>query len=351
MFKPQFKLTNAIVSCLTQIAEAKALIERARLLPQAELRLRRQAILRMTHSSTAIEGNMLNIRQVEAVYARQKVDAPARDIYEVQNYLRVLRFIGQAMKQKKPTTEKVILKIHKLVTHKTLPEEQSGHFRKGPVYVVQRRFGRPTETLYTGPDAKKVPGLMAALVKWLKDSAGAEVSPVIAAGIVHQEIAAIHPFADGNGRTARTVATLVLYQRGYDFRRLFALEDYYNKDRPKYYQAINIGKSYAERRVDFTPWLTYFVKGFKAEIDNVQEKITSLSLRKIGKKITSQIFLNKNQLKILDFLDSVGKITVKDVMDIMDCPRRTAQLQLQKLKKLNTIRQTGKGPSSAYILA
>src|SRR3989338_4507757 len=349
MFNPSYKLTDEIVGELTHIAEAKAVIERARLLPQAEIRLRHQALIRMTHSSTAIEGNNLNLRQVEAVYARKKINAPARDIYEVQNYLAALRYIEQTVKKKTAITEKVVLKIHKLVTDKTLRPDESGHWRKHAVYVVRRKWGFPDEIVYTGPDAKKVPGLMADLVKWLKDSE--HINPVIAAGVVHQEIAAIHPFSDGNGRTARALATFVLYARGYDFRRLFALEDYYNKDRTKYSAAINIGKNYEDRRTDFTPWLEYFVRGLKDEIDNVKAKVMALSRRKVDGKLETQIYLNPDQLKILDFMDQMGKITVKDVIDILSIPRRTAQMELQKLKKLKIIKQTGRGPSSAYISA
>lgn len=335
---------------LTAIAEAKAVIGRAKLLPKQEFRLRRQALIRMTHSSTHIEGNILNLHQVEAVVRHQKVDAPARDIFEVENYLKALRYIDQVVKKKQKITERVILKIHKLVTDRTLSNEQSGHYRKSPVYVVRRQWARMDETIYTGPDAKKVPKLMKELVSWMRESEGQDVHPVIVAGIVHQEIAAIHPFADGNGRTARALATLILYQRGYDFRRLFALEDYYNKDRPKYYQAINIGKTYEERKKDSTSWLEYFVKGFKQEIDDIKGKVRSLSLRKIDKELESQIYLDPDQLKIIDFLDQVGKITVSDVVNILECPKRTAQLHLQKLKKLKMIKQVGKGPSSAYIL-
>jgi Fic family protein len=261
-FKPQYTLTDKIVGMLTAIAEAKVAIDRARLLPKQELRLRRQALIRMTHSSTHIEGNQLNLNQVEAVYARKKVDAPNRDIYEVQNYLKALRYIEQVVQKKQLLTEKVVLKIHKLVTDKTLPDEQCGKYRNGPVYVVRRRFGFPDEKVYTGPEATIVKKLMAGLVAWIQESEKQDIHPVIVAGILHQEIAAIHPFADGNGRTARALATLILYQRGFDFRRLFALEDYYNKDRPAYYRAIHVGASYEKRKTDITPWLEYFVKGF-----------------------------------------------------------------------------------------
>ena len=336
---------------LTAISEIKAVIERAKLLPKQELKLRRQAMIRMTHGSTHIEGNILNLRQVGDVYSHKKVDAPNRDIFEVENYLKALKYIAQVVEKKQAITENVVLKIHKLVTDLTLSDEQSDHYRKGPVYVVRRRLGMPQETVYTAPRAELVSELVSDLIKWIHESEQQNINPIIVAGIVHQEIAAIHPFADGNGRTARALATLILYQRGYDFRRLFALEDYYNKNRSNYYQAINIGKNYDERKTDFTPWLEYFVKGFKEEIDDVKGKVTELSLKKVGKEIQSQIYLDKNQIKILEFLDQTGRITLKDVVDILECPRRTAQLQLQKLKKLEMIVQIGKGPSSAYILA
>lgn len=348
MFNPKFKLTNTILANLTAIAESKGIIDRAKILPQQEFRLRRQAVIRMTHHSTEIEGNQLNMEQVEALYAKKKIDAPDRDVHEVKNYLNALTYIERVVAEHKPITEKVILRIHKLVTHKTLVPQFSGVYRPGPIYVVRRRLGMPQEILYTGPEAGRVPSLMAEFVQWLQESEKNEISPVLAAGIAHLEIAAIHPFNDGNGRTARALATLVLYQRGYDFRRLFALEDYYNSSRQKYYKAINVGENYEKRRSDITSWLDYFVDGFKSEIDNVKGKILSLSSLSVGGKIKSQIYLTPEQLKIIDFLDQVGRITVKDVEDILSCPRRTAQLQLQKLKKIKMIKPIGKGKSTSY---
>ncbi len=337
---------------LTAIAEARSIISRAKLLPKQELRLRKQALIRMTHASTGIEGNILNLRQVEAIVERKKVDAPVRDVYEVQNYLKAIRYITRIVEEKDLITERTILAIHHLVTDKTLPAEQSGHYRKGPVYVVRRRAGMPQEILYTAPDAKRVPQLMKDLVAWLRESEREDIHPIIVAGVVHAEIAAIHPFTDGNGRTARALATLVLYARGYDFRHLFALEDYYNQERPKYYAAINMGKTYEERKVaDLTRWIEYFVKGFRVEIDNVKTRVIALSKRKVGDSIHSQIYLDKDQSMVLDFLDQMGRITVQDLIDILQCPKRTAQLHLQKLKKINMIKQVGKGPSSAYIAA
>ena len=349
MFNPKYKLTDKILQYLTAIAEAKGIIDRAKILPQQELRLRRQAIIRMTHHSTEIEGNKLNIRQVEALYAKKKVDAADRDIYEVKNYLNALKYIEKIVAEKKLVTEKAILKIHKLVTDKTLAPQFCGHYRPWPIYVVRRRFGMPQETLYTGPDAKKVPQLMKDFVVWLKESEEKELNPVIVAAIAHLEIAAIHPFNDGNGRTARALATLILYQRGYDFRRLFVLEDYYNTDRQAYYKAVNVGKNYDERRTDLTSWLEYFVKGFKKEIDEVKSKILPLARHSAKGDIKSQIYLTPEQLKIIDFLDQMGRITAKDVEDVLSCPKRTAQLHVQKLKRIKMIKPVGKGKATHYI--
>ena len=218
------------------------------------------------------------------------------------------------------------------------------------VYVVRRKLGQPQKIVYTAPNAKLVPRLCSDLMAWLKTSEKQDINPIIAAGITHQEIAAIHPFSDGNGRTARAMATLVLYSRGYDFRQLFALEDYYNKDRRSYYKAIDIGKNYKERRIDFTSWLEYFVKGFKDEIMGVKQQVLSFSSKKVNGEVDSQVYLSKEQIKIIDFIDQMGKITVRDAVDILQCPKRTAQLNLQKLKKIGMIKQVGKGPASGYIL-
>lgn len=204
--------------------------------------------------------------------------------------------------------------------------------------------------MYTGPDANKISQLMADLVFWIQSSVSKNIHPIIVAGIVHQEIAVIHPFNDGNGRTAQALATLILYQQGYDFKRLFALEDYYNENRPSYYNAISVGQNYNQRQLDTTPWLEYFIQGFKQEIDNVKNEITTLSLKKVDEKIQSKIYLDRSQMQILDFIDQVRKITVKDVVDILHCPKRTAQSYLQKLKKTGIIKQVGKGPASGYLL-
>ena len=348
MFKPQYILTNSIVQDLTIISECKAIIDHAKILPTTEIKLRRLALIRMSQSSTAIEGNALNLHQVEALVAGKKIDAPDRDIYEVKNYLSALKYIEKIVKNNKKFDKKTFLQIHKLVTQNTLEKDNSGLFRQSPVYIIRHFFGFNKKVIYTAPSASKVPILVEDLISWLNDKETDNINPIIIAGIIHQEIAAIHPFVDGNGRVARAIATLILYQRGYDFRRLFALEDYYNLNREEYYKAINTGELYKKDK-DLTNWLSYFIKGFKEEINNVKFKVQQISLKNI-KGDSPQMFLDNDQQKIIDFIDKIGKITTKDTVDILNIPKRTAQLKLLKLKNLKIIKQIGKGPSSAYIL-
>ena len=98
-----------------------------------------------------------------------------------------------------------------------------------------------------------------------------------------------------------------------------------------------------------TSWLEYFTKGFRKEIDNVKDSILMLSSSKIDGKIKSQIYLSPEQLKIIDFLDQIGRITAKDVEDMLSIPKRTAQLHVEKLKKIKMIKPVGKGRATYYI--
>lgn len=352
MFKPQYILTNQILNNLMQVSEIKSLVARTPILPRQELKLRRQAMLRMIHSSTSIEGNVLNRYEVEKVLAGEKVDAPERNISEVKNYRDAVYFISKFSQEKRKITVKTILEIHRLVSKDTLEKEKCGYFRKKKVFVVSRRGNKIVKVSYTGPEAKQVPKLVKDLTAWLDKADKENICPIIAAAFAHSEIAAIHPFADGNGRTARLLATLILYQRGYDFRKLFALEDFYNQDRPSYYKAIHLGKNYQERlKNDLTNWLEYFIKGLASEMDGVKENIIPLSLdAKMRKKIGGPVYLDKNQIKIVDFMMTMGRVTSGDVVDILNVDKRTAQRYINEILKTKLLRKEGEGPASFYVL-
>lgn len=352
MLKPKYTITHPILNDLIGIAEIKSLVAHTPILPRQELKLRREAMIRMIHSSTSIEGNVLNRYEVEKVLAGEKVDAPKRDIAEVKNYRDALYYITKFIEKKQKITVKTILEIHRLATKDVLDKEKCGKFRKSQVYVVSRRGNKIIKVSYTGPIAKQVPMLVKNLVDWIEKSKKENICPVIVSGIAHAEIAAIHPFADGNGRTARLLATLILYKSGYDFRRLFALEDYYNQDRPSYYKAIHLGKNYQERtQGDLTNWITYFNKGFNCEMGKIYNAIIPLSLdAKMLKKIGGHIYLDKKQIKIMDFMITMGRVDSNDAQDILNIKERMAQKYLQELESIKLLKKIGKGSATHYVL-
>jgi Fic family protein len=139
-----------------------------------------------------------------------------------------------------------------------------GDYRRIQNYVVNSVTG---ETVYTPPPAHDVPIMMAELVDWLNHEQ--EVHPVLVSGASQFQFVHVHPFLDGNGRTSRLLSTLCLYRSGYDFKRLFTISEYYDRDRPAFYRAI---QSVRENGMDMTGWLEYFVEGLTAQLAEVRER-------------------------------------------------------------------------------
>jgi len=213
MFKPRFKYTNKIVRLLTRISAAREVILNSPLIPRWEVTLRREAIIRSAHSSTSIEGNRLSLEQVSDLAQGREVMATRKDKQEVLNYLNVLQNIGKLIKEG-CILEKDVLNIHRMVTKDTLDNpDDCGVYRNRYVVVANRVTG---EVFFRPPKNEDVHRLIKDLVKWINLEEAKEHDPIIEAGIVHYEFVRIHPFVDGNGRTARVLATLILYLRGFD---------------------------------------------------------------------------------------------------------------------------------------
>src|SRR5258706_10595704 len=100
MLQPNYVITPKILSYISEIAEIKAVVERSRVLPLNEAQLRRQAILRMAHTSTSIEGNKLAQFEVGKVIEGKAVRADQKDIIEVENYYRALKMLDEMARKK-----------------------------------------------------------------------------------------------------------------------------------------------------------------------------------------------------------------------------------------------------------
>jgi len=344
MFKPQFRYTDKIVNNLTQIAVAREVILNSPLIPKWEVTLRREAIIRSAHSSTAIEGNRLSLDQVSDLAHGREVMATWKDKQEVLNYLTVLESIDK-LTDGKSITKKNILDIHKMITQETLENPSDcGVFRTRYVVVGNRLTG---EVIFRPPSNEEVPQLVQELVEWLYSSEAKALDSVIEAGIAHYEFVRIHPFVDGNGRTARVLATLILYLRGFDAKQFFCLDDYYDSDRQSYYSAL---QSVDKNTLDLTEWLDYFVEGVKVSIGAVKERVVRLSSERLRKTRRGQIALTEKQMRIVEFINQNGRITNRNVREMFKISPQAAHQGILKLVKLDVIKAVGKGRNLFYQL-
>jgi Fic family protein len=344
MFKPQFSYTSKIVNNLVEIASARAIILTAYLVPKWEVSLRREALIRATHASTAIEGNPLTLDEVSKLAQGRQVTATRKAKQEVLNYLHVLEKIDE-FPEDGVITEQSILAIHKALTRETLDNpEWEGRYREIQVVVGNRITG---EVIFTPPPPDEVPRAMADFVRWLNAKPALDLHPVLVAGISHYEFVRIHPFVDGNGRAARALATLILYLRGFDIKRFFALDDYYDSDRAAYYAALN---SVSRDASDLSAWLEYFTEGVLLSLSKVKERALQLSLDKRKRNAKGQIALSERQMRIIEHIQSNGRITSGEIQKMFGISRQATHTELKHLMELDIIEQKGAGKSTYYVM-
>jgi Fic family protein len=347
MFKPHYQITDKIVNHLTEIAVAREIVEKARLVPKWEISLRRDALIHSVHSSTHIEGNSLTLEEVSQLALGREVSAVRKDKQEVLNYLQVLSNLKKYIPEKKFTSQ-LVLHIHKELVKKTLNRsEDEGAFRNRQVVVGYKDNEGRTVVTFQPPRTKEVPNLVASFLDWLNESGTQLMNPVLIAGITHYEIVRIHPFIDGNGRTARTLATILLLMQKFDTKRFFALDDYYDSDRMAYYAAL---KSVDPKTINSTKWMEYFCEGVAFSVNRVKEKVLALSGSKKTTASLEQVALTKRQMQIIEAISRTGKITSKEMQAMFKITPQAIHKEMKKLLEMKVVKLVGKGRGAYYVL-
>lgn len=178
---------------------------------------------------------------------------------------------------------------------------------------------------------------------WL--GAEADIHPVLVAGIAQYQLVHIHPFLDGNGRTSRLLSTLCLYRAGYDFRRLFSISEYYDRDRLAFYSAI---QSVRAQGMDLTGWVEFFVRGLSTQMAEIIERGKRIILRDV---IAREHDLNPRQELIVGNLLERDDVRVEDLEALFPSfNRRTVQRDLQDLIQRGVAKQSGAARAARYSL-
>ncbi len=338
---PQFTITNEITSALTQIERARGFLEAATLSEDWISQMGQRALLLEAHHTTHIEGTQLTLDMAEKIWDGDTVDnADPDDKQELLNYRDAFNLVGDYLTSGSPITESLIREIHKrLVQNVRGDQGQPGQYRTVQNKVVNIKTG---ETVYMPPAPEDVSALMQQLTHWLK--ADTDIHPVLVAAIAQFQLVHIHPFVDGNGRTSRLLSTLCLYKSGYDFKRLFIISEYYDRDRAAFYNAI---QSVRKNNMDITCWLEFFVTGLATQLEEV--KISGSQAIKAD-VITKEHKLNQRQVLALNHLMVHRSIDIQTFVRLCSkANRRTLQRDLADLEKKELIYRTGETNSILYI--
>lgn len=350
MYIPKFIISNRILKNIGIIEASREVIDNAPLLPFYEREFQKDALIRSVHYGTHIEGNELNLNQAGEIIAGNEVFARDRDIQEVINYRKVIDLISDSgiNSLKGKVDEYLIKKIHKLTVDRILLPDKCGKYRKKQVVIRNSTTG---EVSFRPPTEIEVPAQVSELIAFINKFTEQDIHPVLKSGVVHYELARIHPFVDGNGRVARALSTVILFIEGYDIRRFFSLEEYFDSDANSYYRAL---QSVAENDGNLTYWLEYFTQGLAIELSKIKERVERISVDgKLKQKLGGKPFLlTERQLKIIEYIQRVGYLQNQAFNTLFQMVSEDTILnEIKALLKAGIIIKQGVTKGAKYIMA
>jgi Fic family protein len=324
VFTPNYQITPTLTKVLMDIEASRQAVSSLPITVPVLTSLRGSARLLYTHYSTQIEGNRLTQDQVENVLHGGTFPNRARDECEVKNYFQALDFLDVLIKRKTVLiAENDIQILHGLVME---VKQRPTVYRDGQNVIR----GSSTRTIvYMPPEAKDVPSFMDDLIVWINQEVDKAELPVpIIAAIAHYQFATIHPYYDGNGRTARLLTNLVLHKFCYGLKGIYSLEEYYATNLQEYYNALTVGEShnyyFGRAEADITAWVTYFCEGMADAFATVRLKVTEAS-----KDITTDHSallreLDQRQKQVVSLFAISKYITTREIADLLGIHPRTA---------------------------
>jgi Fic family protein len=268
IWSPTFSLTPTISHSLARIEMARILVETVITPLGGYAMLRDRAHARASRASSLNEGGRLTLEQAAAVIADETVGIKGmeNDVAVVRNYCKALQRAEEWAKMGLPLTETLIGRFHRLAM--TGKSSRPTPLRKRKSAVKSSLTG---DAVYLPPRPEDLPGLIAALEIWTEEARSSELAVPIIAGLVHYQLATLHPFNNGNGRTARLCADFILQRDGYSLAGLLIPEEQYAEDLDSYCRALNVHENidYYEGRADadLTSWLEYYIASLAHSCD------------------------------------------------------------------------------------
>ena len=331
-FDPKFEISAATAKALMEVEASRSLLSEILVVtPGMISALRESARLRSTHFSTQIEGNRLSAEEVEDVVIHGRgFPGRERDEREVLNYYKAAERMEDFAKKSLPLTELEIQALHGLVME---GKAKASIYRDGQNVI---RDGATGGIVYMPPEACDVSELMGELVNWVNEQIRSEElpAPVIAA-LAHYQFATIHPYYDGNGRTARLLTNLILHRCGYGLSGVYSLEEYYAKNLGGYYEALTVGESHnyymGRAECDVSGFVEYFCVGMADSFSRIAAQAKSKNLPSIDNSLLRE--LSALQRQALGLFHQTKIVTSNQLAEYLGVNTRKARDLCRKWKE------------------
>ena len=341
MFEPVYTITPKLLSDIKRIGILISELNRKQFPRMVMVELEQAAREMSAYSSTSIEGNPLPLTEVKRIIKNHPQNLRDSE-KEVLNYNKALEIFNEKIKNNSINFNlKLLLNVHKNILNGLSTPDNTGKLRNEPVFVNDPGTGK---TVYLPPDHQDVPDLVNDLIRFCVKNRE-KLDPLIVAGIFHKQFVIIHPFIDGNGRTARMASKILLAGMGLDTFNLFSFENYYNRNVTRYFKNVGVYGNYYDIRdkVDFTPWLEYFTEGIIDELLRVSDILG----RQTASPATT---LQNHHIQIINYIKEHGFITDRLYSQLTDRAKPTRNHDFNKLIEQGIIERLGKGKATYYKL-
>lgn len=294
-------LTNDILKKISIIDENRFSLSTIELPLVTRNRLRKNSKKKSSYASNKIEGNPLTEQQADEAIEKDEHKHFLKHEQEIRNYFLALNLLEEKLEKKELFSKKMILEVQAMV-EKGASREKIGLRGAMPPGMLFAVYDSATGTPdYIPPEYSEIPELLDELVKYVNTT---DDHPLIVAAIVHYQIVTIHPFEDGNGRTARLMSGYILDLYGYGFGGIGSLEEYFAYDPDEYYESLQMGLPplyYSGRENPPHPeiWINYFLR----MMELYSKKVCELSKGAQEDDLAgSMSYLNAKEKDLLAFL-------------------------------------------------
>ena len=348
---------NLIGRLLVRVKTLYASFDKIPILPQFAGVLEEELIKRSIFGTAALEGNPLSEEEVGNIVSGDNkatgipLKNPEIEIRNLKNAYQMIKNFSVAEEGAINVAEEDIKNIHRVVTLDTVDDDNiPGSYRNHKVFVGDKAHGG----VYIPPKClDDVKNIMSEFLLWINSGEIKNDDPLIRAALMHYYLLLIHPFGNGNGRTARIAEAMLLKSTGIRYFASVMLSNYYYSNIDSYFSAFSLAEK--NRNEDITPFLEFCLQGMVKSCQELQSRvfagIRNLALRDYYRFLNKNRELLQRQCELLLLLLQINKkFTLNDLMtnDLFqpiykEKTERTVRRDIEQLVRKNLIQLDSEG--------